>query len=374
MEAAVLRLNIRSLHLCYWKAILFSETSVLAMAEKGKLRACDDFDSLNAVSEVENASVHGVIASLSPMKKGKGADFFDAKLTDGDTNVRVVGFQASQRKRLASFYDTSASVSLQNCKVKRARNSEDFEILLKSTSRMEPSNRKFSIDDIANIGAPFITLDQLDERKIFDNVCLEAKVIRVDEPVKVAGEKKKQQVIVADSTAAARLYLWEGDVGRLISGQSYKFKNIVIQSYQESKFLSIPREGATIAEIDDIGEVGEDDTADETSTVYAAEVVAVLMLESYLACLVCKSKVEKTEENLGYCTKCNVEQRIDVCKKQLSARLLISAADTYITLNGFGNNIQEIVGAEEVTAKALMTARPFTLTHANNVITSISRV
>ena len=62
--------------------------------------------------------------------------------------------------------------------------------------------------------------------------------------------------------------------------------------------------------------------------------------------------------------KCNVAQCIDSCKKQLSARLMISSADTFITLNGFGNNMQEIVGSEEVTAKALMTARPFTLTYA----------
>ena len=75
-----------------------------------------------------------------------------------------------------------------------------------------------------------------------------------------------------------------------------------------------------------------------------------------------------------YHTTCNVAQHIDSCKKQLSARLMISSADTFITLNGFGNNIQDIVGSEEVTAKALMTACPFTLTYANNVISSISRV
>ena len=59
---------------------------------------------------MDNAKVHGVVACLSPMKKGKGAEFFDGKLTDGETNVRVVGFQASQRKRLASFHDTSTSM------------------------------------------------------------------------------------------------------------------------------------------------------------------------------------------------------------------------------------------------------------------------
>ena len=39
------------------------------MAEKGKLRAGDDFKSLSAVVEVDNVNVHGFVACLSPMKK-----------------------------------------------------------------------------------------------------------------------------------------------------------------------------------------------------------------------------------------------------------------------------------------------------------------
>ena len=45
-----------------------------------------------------------------------------------------------------------------------------------------------------------------------------------------------------------------------------------------------------------------------------------------------------------------------------------------MTLNSFDSNVQDIVGQEEVTAKSLMTAYPFTLTHENNVITFISRL
>ena len=93
-----------SLHLCYWRVIPLSETYVLAMAEKGTLHACDDFVSLNAVSEVENANVHAwSYCEFEPNEEGDSCRLFDAKLTDGDTNVRVVGFQPSQKKRLGSF-------------------------------------------------------------------------------------------------------------------------------------------------------------------------------------------------------------------------------------------------------------------------------
>ena len=49
----------------------------VVMAEKRKL----EFDSLSGVSEAESADIHGVIASVSPMKKGKRASYFDCKLT-----------------------------------------------------------------------------------------------------------------------------------------------------------------------------------------------------------------------------------------------------------------------------------------------------
>ena len=57
----------------------------------------EKFDALKQADTSNNAKLHGVIATVSPMKKGKSADFFEAKITDGDTEMRVVGFQGSQR-------------------------------------------------------------------------------------------------------------------------------------------------------------------------------------------------------------------------------------------------------------------------------------
>ena len=55
----------------------------------------------------------------------------------------------------------------------------------------------------------------------------------------------------------------------------------------------MPKHGATIMEIDDIGAV-KDDVSDGSTTVYDAEVVGVPLLESYPACFGCKSKVAPT--------------------------------------------------------------------------------
>ena len=77
--------------------------------------------SLGEASEAKCASVNGVVASVSPMKKGKRVAFFEVKITDGDVHMRVVGFQGAQQQKLATFQEKSGSVSLQNCQIKHAR-------------------------------------------------------------------------------------------------------------------------------------------------------------------------------------------------------------------------------------------------------------
>ena len=55
------------------------------------------------------------------------------------------------------------------------------------------------------------------------------------------------------------------------------------------------------------------------------------------------------------------------------AKLLISSGTDYHTLNVFGRNIKDIAEQEQITTESLLSARPFTFTYANNVVTTISR-
>ena len=186
-------------------------------------------------------------------------------------------------------------------------------------------------------------------------------------------EPLKQDVIIADSSCAARLTLWEEDIDRLEEGASYALDNLVVCSFQQSKYLSWPKEGGRMVEIQDIGDVVEDDVADDTETISNAEVVAVLMLENYSECLVCKGKVEAHGSKLGSCTKCTLKQRLDHCKRQMSAKLMFTAADRYVTLNAFGSIVNDIANSGSVTVDSLLSAQPVTITYANNIVTAISR-
>ena len=44
--------------------------------------------------------VHGVISTLFPIKKGCKSNYFDGSVSDGKSNIRLVGFNPSQRIRM----------------------------------------------------------------------------------------------------------------------------------------------------------------------------------------------------------------------------------------------------------------------------------
>lgn len=113
----------------------------------------------------------------------------------------------------------------------------------------------------------------------FAGVSFKAKVIQVDDEV-VVGESglKIQNVIVADSTNAAKMAIWEGDIGSVEQGKSYYFEGFVINVYKNEKFFQWPRSGATVTEIEDIGKVHQNDVPG-LETVLGVVVAGVLNLD-----------------------------------------------------------------------------------------------
>ena len=81
---------------------------------------------------------------------------------------------------------------------------------------MSPSNVQKVLSNV-------ILLSQLDEQKDYECVTVRGKVIRVQDPVKVSPVLRKQNITIADSSAAARLTLWENSINKLSLHKSYRF-------------------------------------------------------------------------------------------------------------------------------------------------------
>ena len=116
--------------------------------------------------------------------------------------MRVVGFQDSVGKKLSNFQKTSSPVSLARVRIKRARDSDDLEVLLNSSSKLTKSPKKFQIPSTP----PNEDQDNATSLKYLPDMPIYTKI---------SNGLTKQEIVVADPTAAARVTLWENDINTL---------------------------------------------------------------------------------------------------------------------------------------------------------------
>ncbi len=126
--------------------------------------------------------------------------------------------------------------------LKPARQSDDLEVILKGHLLVHDSPKKFEVKDLSAIGSSNITLNNLADKADFDKVSFPAKVTCVSNPIHVSGGKTKQDIVVADTLASARVTLWEDDVGKLKKDSSYKFTNFVVRTYAKQIYISLPKD------------------------------------------------------------------------------------------------------------------------------------
>ena len=349
----------------------------------------EELDHLDAVEKpIANASVHGAITSLSPVKKGRNTNYFDGTIADERTKLRLVGFSSDQQRKLSSFFKNGTTINLQNCQVKESREGNKMEVMLKGNTIIVESEKDInkSLLDCEDVNTPaFITLSQLLTTQNFQRVSMNVKVIELKTPTYVTGEKMKQDVIIADSTGNAKLTLWEKDVNSLDLVQSYSLCNFTVREYHSKKYLSMPKEGYEIRKISDIGTVNEDpldESEREVMELHNAQIIGVPQLDSYKSCLTCKARVDPESPPLGRCTKCDMLQRYDMCVEQMSAKILFmkkfpgDPQSTIKPLHAFGRIVQDLAGVphSEVTREALLTSKPVTVTYnSKQVITSLLR-
>lgn len=68
------------------------------------------------------------------------------------------------------------------------------------------------------------------------------KAVDVDAVMEVSAGKKKQDVLVGDSTGVARVTVWESEIGKLEEGGSYRLTGMIVREFKGKKFLSTSRE------------------------------------------------------------------------------------------------------------------------------------
>ena len=157
-------------------------------------------------------------------------------------------------------------------------------------------------------------------------------MLRLTGVVEVNGGKKKEDVVVADSRGVARVVRWEQDIGCLEAGKCYVLAGTVVRSFASEMYLSMSKEGYSVKECGDIGEVVEEE--EETVRLDGrwkwtnAVVYGVEALSTYESCVKCNGKVmvDVDKPRLGRCGNCNMLQQTQM--QTWSARLVINPLPT----------------------------------------------
>ena len=77
----------------------------LTPSKRRKTAEFEDVTSVCSAEAIDKASIHGVVARLSPMKQGKNTRYYEGSLTDGKN------FSELQQKQLAKFQESADAVN-----------------------------------------------------------------------------------------------------------------------------------------------------------------------------------------------------------------------------------------------------------------------
>ena len=102
------------------------------------------------------------------------------------TTVRVVGFDAKVHKKMSRFHSEKEALAVTNCEVKEGKYSSDLEVVVRSSSELTPSPRKFDIPaklfSTSEDTCP-VTVGELTSIANFARVSVKVKVLAEQEPV-----------------------------------------------------------------------------------------------------------------------------------------------------------------------------------------------
>ena len=82
-----------------------------------------------------------------------------------------------------------------------------------------------------------ILLKDLQEQPTYSKVLVKAKVMNVEAVTKLAGGLRKQEVTIADSTAPARLTLWEDNIDTLNEFDCYHFQPLTVRAFKSQIYI-----------------------------------------------------------------------------------------------------------------------------------------
>ena len=202
--------------------------------------AFEEFDDVSSVTHTSpNAKIHCVVSKVpEKMRKGKGSDYFDGRLSDGNKTIRVFGYDPEARKRLFnSQQQPPRTVLLSGCTVKTEKYGNDLEVFVNKSTTVKESSKSFSVPD--QKPQDKVSITSTANLKINSKVTVEATVVSKEEPGFIETKQIRiQEMKIADASGSIRLTVWADIVDTLKLDHSYHLQDVTVREFRGKRFLS----------------------------------------------------------------------------------------------------------------------------------------
>lgn len=297
---------------------------------------------------MSNNNLVGYVHRLSPVKKGKSAEYSDFEIQLKDERINGVCFSQVKRKLLqeaavnmkplkishfvAGSFCGKPSVKINNM----TRISEATTVECHYQYQPSAASQKISLKTV---------LDSVEPNQIVGQV--EGKITKDGDQVHIKGASNLRMMnsVINDSTQMVNLSLWEQDIDQVVSGRVYRVSNVRVRLFNGTKLLTSTR-NSTFEEINDETEAKKllDDLNDLKSMVVQS-IQQIENIDRFLKCLHCNKKLQTSiTGKIIACDSCHHRMRVADCPKSISVRLTMLREDhTAISLTVFLENLEKVI-------------------------------
>lgn len=186
------------------------------------------------------------------------------KMQTDDRTVRTVCFSPEKHETFKRSFEASSPVKLSQFQLKSNRRTNEEEIIVNKRTKLDnPSEFEITFDIAAkefDYTTTTTAVREVNEVRPGRAITVLGRLTFQDgtEYVNVRGKSlKKQETILTDETGSIRLVLWENDIQKVQSGETYMLTRSVVREFDNQPYITINKEtqiskvSQTIANPDD---------------------------------------------------------------------------------------------------------------------------
>ncbi len=270
--------------------------------------------------------VIGYIHQLSPIKQSQNNNaYFDLKVQTENRTVRTVCFSPEKHERFKRSFEASSPVKLSQFQLRPNRRTNEEEIIVNKRTKLDnPFEHEITFD---------ITTKEVDYATTTTTV-RDAKEVKPGTAITVLGRitfqggteqidvrgksLNKQETILTDESGSIRLVLWESDIQKVQSRETYILKRSVVRNFDNQPYITVNKE-TQISKVSQTIANPDDDLANTYKEfTISCPPEGILSTHRCLSCKKCANlMVEHTVGKTIKCSECGLLQLSHLCEKKV---------------------------------------------------------